>query len=98
VSLIARFIRNKKHAGLLRHIQPTRQADDVFPTAYRFNSMRKVRSLFPGWDNFSYIHVSEPRYYFGSKAIYRIFSILHAVLPRVFVGNLFVFLRKRGSD
>jgi SAM-dependent methyltransferase len=98
VSLVARFIRNRKHAGFLRRIQPTRQSEDVFPTSYRFNTMRKVRSLFPGWSNYSYIHVSEPRYYFGSLTVYRILTLVHALSPRVFVGNLFVFLKKHGSD
>jgi SAM-dependent methyltransferase len=98
VSLFARLIRNERHAVLLRHIQPTRQPEDVFPTSYRLNTLRKARRLFPGWASYSYIHVAEPRYFFGSSTIYRVVARLYAVLPRVFIGNLFVFLEKRSPS
>ena len=97
VSLFARMIRNKTHADLLRHIQPTRQPEDVFPTSYRLNTLRKVRRLFPYWTNYSYIHVSEPRYFLGSLIVYRLFVLLHAILPRALTGNLFIFIIKRAD-
>ena len=93
VSVFARLVRNTRHASALRFIQPTRRPEDVFPTAYRLNSLRQVRAVFHDWENFSYLHCSEPRYFFGSRTIYRIFLFLHALAPKALTGNVFVFLR-----
>jgi SAM-dependent methyltransferase len=95
VSIFARLIRNERHAATLREVQPTRQAEDVFPTSYRLNTLREARRLFPNWADYSYIHASEPRYFFGSRTIYRLFVLLHAVLPNAFIGNVFIFLKKQ---
>jgi SAM-dependent methyltransferase len=95
VSMLARLIRNKKHTAVLRKVQPTRQAEDVFPTSYLMNTLGEARRWFPDWADFSYIHASEPRYFFGSRTVYRMFVFLHALLPRAFIGNVFIFLRKR---
>jgi SAM-dependent methyltransferase len=94
VSLCARLIRNARHVSVLRVIQPMRDAADVFPTAYRLNTLHKIHAVFRDWSDYSYLHSSEPRYFFGSRRIYRLFVILHAVLPKAFTGNVFVFLRK----
>jgi SAM-dependent methyltransferase len=93
VSMFARLVRNTRHAGVLRLIQPSRRAEDVFPTAYRLNSLRRVQAAFHEWENFSYLHCSEPRYFFGSHLVYRIFLFLHALAPKPLTGNVFVFLR-----
>jgi SAM-dependent methyltransferase len=93
VSIFARLIRNSRHATALRLIQPKRDSSDVFPTAYKINSLRRVRNLFPGWLNYSYVHASEPQYFFGSPLVYRLFVFLHALLPKPVTGNIFIFLR-----
>jgi len=97
VSLAARLVRNTRHARFLRIVQPSRQAEDVFPTAYRLNSLRRIRAVFHDWSDFSYLHSSEPRYFFGSRSVYRLFSMLHAILPKAVTGNVFVFLRNDAS-
>jgi SAM-dependent methyltransferase len=93
VSVFARLIRNSEHTKVLRHIQPKRDACDIFPTAYKVNSLRKVQKLFPDWTNYSYVHASEPQYFFGSHSLYRLFVLLHAFLPKSVKGNVFIFLR-----
>jgi SAM-dependent methyltransferase len=98
VSLFARLIRNQRHTAVLREVQPTRQAEDVFPTSYRLNTLYEARRLFPDWTDYSFMHASEPRYYFGSRVAYHLFVLLHAVLPKTFIGNVFIFLRKRSLD
>jgi SAM-dependent methyltransferase len=95
VSMFARLIRNKKHSAVLRKVQPTRQAEDVFPTSYLMNTLGAARRSFPEWADFSYIHASEPRYFFGSRTVYRLFVLLHALLPKAFIGNVFIFLKKQ---
>jgi len=94
VSWFARLIRNTRHASVLRMIQPARHAEDVFPTAYRLNTLRKIDTVFRNWTNYSYVYASEPSYFFGSRLIYRLFVLLHAILPKALTGNVFVFLRK----
>ena len=93
VSVFARLIKNPMHVRVLRFLQPRREAQDVFPTAYKLNSLRRVRNEFPDWLDYSYIHSSEPQYFFGSRALYRLFQAVHAVLPKSATGNLFIFLR-----
>lgn len=98
VSICARLIRNSRHTTVLREVQPTRQAEDVFPTSYRLNTLYEARRLFPDWADYSYMHASEPRYFFGSRTVYRLFVLLHAVLPKAFIGNVFIFFRKRAPE
>jgi ubiquinone/menaquinone biosynthesis C-methylase UbiE len=94
VSLIASIIKNTNHAKILRFVQPNRKAADVFPTAYRLNTMSSIRKAFSTYQNYSYLYSAEPAYYFGNKIIYCFFSWLHRVLPKVIVSEIFVFLRK----
>lgn len=98
VSLAARMIKNVKHARPLRLAQPNRKSEDVFPTAYRCNTLSSVSRIFAGWKNYSYLYVAEPQYYFGSKLAYHAFALIHKFAPKALVGNLFVFLRKPSAD
>ena len=94
VSIAARAVRNSQHASILRKVQPTRKAEDVFPTAYKLNSKRAVRRAFKGFEDYSYLYVPEPSYYFGKKLVFDCLSVAHKLLPAPFVGNIFVFMRK----
>lgn len=97
VSCAARVIQNARHADWLSRIQPERKRVDVFPTAYRCNTLGIVRTHFPGseWDSGSYLYTSEPRYYFGSRSAFGLFSLVHKFAPLAFTGNLFLFLRRK---
>lgn len=94
VSVAARWVRNASHAAFLSRAQPHRKAEDVFPTAYRLNTMADIRRHFARYEDYSYLYASEPSYYFGSRLGYRLFSLLHALLPAVFVSNIYVVMRK----
>lgn len=94
VSVAARLFDNGKHASILRVVQPGRKAEDVFPTAYKVNTMRDLAFHFSGYENFSYLYRADPSYDAGSRSIRAILSVLHRFLPDVLVSNLFVFLRK----
>jgi SAM-dependent methyltransferase len=94
VSLVARLVKNAQHANWLRRIQPNRNAEDVFPTAYKCNTVRRLGLIFEGWENFSYVYSSEPQYYFGNKLVYQLLSFFHKLAPSSVTGNLFVFVRK----
>ena len=94
VSLAARMTANDSHSRHLARVQPGRKSRDVFPTAYKMNTLRAVSGFFPDWHDRSFIFRTDPSYYFGSRLAYRSLSFLHRVAPLWLSGNLFVFLRK----
>lgn len=94
VSFFARIIGNAHHARVLAAVQPDRRPVDIFPTVFRLNSPRQIRRAFPGWDNFSYVYSSEPRYYFGVRSVYRLLRFFHDHAWDPLTGNMFIFLRK----
>jgi SAM-dependent methyltransferase len=94
-SLIARAVKNASHPVWLRRVQPRRKHEDVFPTAYRCNTLRAVRETFPGWGNFTYLYTSDPAYFFGNKLIYKLMCLVHRIAPPSFTGCLFIFLQKK---
>lgn len=94
VALFASIIRNKFHSKVLKYVQPSRKVQDVFPTRYKLNTLKDVSSVFAGWENKSFLYPSEPSYFFGKKPIYRLLLLIHYLLPLIFYGNIFVFVRK----
>jgi len=94
-SIVARLIKNRNHAKLLAKAQPNRRVVDVFPSAYRCNTLSAVARLFRGWENRTYLYAPEPAYFFGSKAIFRIMSAVHRIAPTPIISNLYVFVRKK---
>lgn len=96
VSVAARLVANARHTRWLKHLQPGRRESDIFPTAYKLNTLSAIRRHFPSphWADHSYLYSSEPQYYFGSSRCYRFFDVLHRMMPRVLTANLFVFLHK----
>ncbi|MBK1633336.1 SAM-dependent methyltransferase [Thiohalocapsa halophila] len=97
VSLVTRLIDNSRHSRVLRWAQPERKDIDVFPTAFRLNSLRDLRRWFPAerFEHFTYRYEPEPAYFFNSRAVLRLMLFLSWLLPPVMKTNLFVFLRKR---
>lgn len=97
VSIGARLIRNSRHSAFLKYLQPLRKDVDVFPTAYKLNTRRSLASYWTKeeWDDFSYLYVAEPQYYFGVRIMYRVMCALHTLLPAIITGNLFVFMQKK---
>ena len=94
VALIASLVKNSLHSKLLSFVQPDRKEIDVFPTRYKLNQMKDIKSTFSDWENFSFIYRSEPSYYFGNKYVFALQSVLHRLMPAFACGNLFVFVRK----
>jgi SAM-dependent methyltransferase len=97
VTLIGGIIKNSLHGPLLRRIQPERKSMDVFPTSYKLNTIRAIRRYWRPelWRDYSYVYVSEPRYYFGSRPLYALFAFLHRHLPMSLAGVIHVFMQKR---
>jgi SAM-dependent methyltransferase len=97
VSLAARLVKNSMHDKVLSRVQPGRKAMDVFPTAYKLNTLGAITKYWrpEEWENYSYLYVGEPWYYFGSRTLYRMFSLAHRILPEWLTGGMLVFVRKR---
>lgn len=93
-SIGARMISNSRHGAFLSKVQPHRKEMDIFPTAYKLNTIRAIKSTFEQWDDMSYLFRQNPPYYFGKKTVYSILSFLHRLSPIVLVANVFVFLKK----
>ena len=94
VAVAARLLNLIKGSEIIRYFQPNRKDMDIFPTYYRLNSLKHIKSFFPGWRDMSLIFRSNPSYYLGDKLIYRAMSIIHRLLPSLLIGNIFVFLQK----
>ncbi len=97
VSLLTRLIKNRFHSRVLHRAQPWRKDIDVFPTAFRMNSMSTLRELFSP-DKFvhhSYYYQAEPSYHFNSVLIFSVMRFIDWLLPRFLSANIFVFLQRR---
>ncbi|WP_082162015.1 class I SAM-dependent methyltransferase [Mycolicibacterium chubuense] len=96
IALVARAVPNRLHVRALTFIQPKRKAVDVFPTAYKLNSKRALRSAFgPGVEIFIQYCSGEPAYHFGNALLFRAFMWLHKYLPSALQPLLIVYVRKR---
>jgi len=95
VSIGARLFKNKNHIRLLRRLQPSRKPEDIFPTAYKLNTLRDIRAFFSQFDDQSYVIRSDPAYFGGSSTMFGLLECLHHFAPRWFSGNVLVFMRRR---
>ena len=97
VAIFARLIRNRQHSALLKYVQPSRKEVDVFPTAYKLNTVSRLSQAFPAerYENYTYLYTAEPTYHFGKVFLFRFLQFVHWLMPKWFSGNLFIFLQKR---
>lgn len=94
VTLAARLVPNRHHVRALRRIAPVKDAQDVFPTVFKMNTVRDIKRLFPGCAVYWYRDSAGPSYYFGNRLVYRLFMGLHKILPNALATSLCVFIRK----
>jgi len=97
VVLASRAMGGRLGDRMVSAAQPTRKDEDVFPKAYRLNTMRDLADYFPGYKNRSFLRRADPAYFFGRKWIYGMMDFVHRVMPAAFSGNIFVFLQKSES-
>lgn len=95
-ALGARMIPNRHHVAAIGKVQPGgRAAKDIFPTCYRLNTLSAIRRHF---GDSAEVHVQyssgPPAYYFGSSALFRLFSVMHSIQPRRLSTALMIFVRK----
>ncbi|MCX5891143.1 MAG: methyltransferase domain-containing protein [Deltaproteobacteria bacterium] len=95
VGLISRLIPNKFHRRVLARAKADIKAEDVFPTYYRANSIRKLRNLLDeyGFHHAVYGYEAEPSYLSFSRLAYFL-GVLHQKLAPGFLRTaIFVFAR-----
>jgi SAM-dependent methyltransferase len=93
ISLAATVIPNKYHSKLTSVVQDGRQEQDVFPTRYKCNSVRKIRNAMKGcgFDCVVYGYEAEPSYLSFSRIAY-FFGVLHQrFAPGFLKPSIFTF-------
>lgn len=96
IGIAARIVPSRHHVRVLSRSQPTRKAEDVFPTTYRMNSKRALSKIFgSSAELFIVRRAPEPEYHFGSATVYRLLKLLNKHSPDALLPVLDVFVRKR---
>ena len=98
--LMSRMVPNKLHISVLGQVKDSVQADDVFPTLYRCNTLRSVRKMFTkhGFKHYVYGYEAEPSYLSFSRVFYY-FGVLHQrYAPETFKVGIHAFGQKPAHD
>ncbi len=97
VSLFARLIPNRFHARVLAKVLYTRKKqEDIFPTAHRCNTVRRLRRMLDhyGFEHCVYTHEAEP-YHLGFCRLAYLCGVWHQrFAPRPFRSSIFAFARR----
>lgn len=82
---------------VLRHAQPLRKEEDVFPAFYRLNSIYDLEQRFPKnrYDHATYSWDASPSYHFNKRWVHQILTIAQYLTPPAFRTILFIFMRKK---
>lgn len=97
IGLGTNLIPNRFHVGMLKFLQPSKKAEDTFPTRYKLNTKRRLHEAFPSntWDVLVYSHTPEPTYFGNSKFAWALVILVMKFLPAPFAPVLHVFARKK---
>lgn len=93
---ISRLIPNRMHAKVTGYAQADRAEADVFPTVYRCNTQSTLKRLLAehGFDCDIDRIEGEPSYMAFSRIAYRVFAVIHRLLPPPLRSTLLVYARK----
>jgi SAM-dependent methyltransferase len=97
VALASRLVPNRRHVEVLERVKEKTQAQDVFPTLYRCNTIPAIRKSFrqQGFEGLVYGFAPEPAYLSFSGLAYRLGAFLHRHMPRATAPVLFAFGQRR---
>lgn len=92
-AIASRVVPHRFHAALVRRTQ-----EDVFPTVYRCNSLRKLRRTLErhGFDSVVQAVEAEPGYLSFSSFLYALGVLHQRYAPSALRDMLFAYARKRG--
>jgi SAM-dependent methyltransferase len=96
-SIATRLIPNDLHARVLGRVQPNRKEEDVFPTVYRCNSVRKLRAALTrhGFDVVVRTYEAEPAYLSFASVPYLLGVLHQRYAPQAIRRTLYAFALKR---
>jgi len=98
IALLSRLIPNRDHAVVLAKVKERSQADDVFPTLYRCNSLPAVRRMMRAnsFEGVAYGYEAEPSYLDFSRLAYALGVLHQKFAPGWLRPSIFAFacLRK----
>jgi hypothetical protein len=96
LAFAARAVPNARHAGMLETVQPGREPQDVFPTAYQMNAARSLHALLDGkFDWATSFHPGLEHYVDRWPKAAAVVAAVEARLPRKLQMILLVTARKR---
>jgi SAM-dependent methyltransferase len=97
MGLASRLVPNSLHVKVLGRAHKTRDSQDVFPTVYRCNTVRKLRRALErhGFDAAVYGIEGEPAYLAFSAPTYALGLLHRRLMPRRFQVGLFAWGRRR---
>ena len=94
VSFFAKLFKNLNYIKVLKFLQPERLEQDAFPITNKVNTIKCIKKYFFEYKDFSYLYTSHPSYYAGNKYLFELINFFHKILPKIFVSEIFVFLKK----
>lgn len=97
VGLGANLVPNRLHASVLRHLEPTRKDQDVFPTVYKMNTGAALRRLFPetAFRHATYAFSGPPSYHANRLWLARLWQLYELFMPPPARKMLHIFIQKR---
>ena len=96
-AIFSTLIPGKYHSRVLSIVQDGRKAEDVFPTMYKCNSVRKIRNIMKKYDfdNVVYGYEAEPSYLAFSRIAYFLGVLHQRCAPGIIKPAIFAFGKKR---
>jgi SAM-dependent methyltransferase len=96
VGILSKLVPNKLSARVLSRVQDKRREEDIFPTLYRCNTIRRVRSMLEdhGFYHCVYGYEAEPSYLSFSRLSYFLGVMHQRFAPRGIRVAIFAFGRK----
>jgi SAM-dependent methyltransferase len=93
IAIAATLIPNSYHSNVVAFAQDGRKQEDVFPTVYKCNSVRKLKNIMEknGMESVVYGHEAEPSYLSFSKIAYFLGVIYQRFSPKFIKSELFAF-------
>lgn len=94
--LMSRLVPNKQHTDVLGKVKDGVQAQDVFPTLYRCNTLRSMRKMLAkyGFEYYVYGYDAEPSYLSFSRLFYFLGVLHQRYAPEIFKVGIHAFGRK----
>jgi ubiquinone/menaquinone biosynthesis C-methylase UbiE len=93
VVFFSKLTPNKYHSQVLSKVQDNRKGEDVFPTVYKCNTIRKIRMIMKkyGFEHIVYGYESEPQYLSFSRIAYWLGVIHQRLAPKYIRPAIFAF-------